>query len=94
MTPLISAALSGRGEVCNVLVKEMKANVNKQDVGQDTALYKAARYNYISIVELLIKNGAKNLKNKNNETALDYARQSKREEMIKLLESHFNQKQL
>ena len=90
-TPLLSAAQNGQLNVCNYLLIEKNANVNTQDEEQSTALILAASQNHLNVVELLLKNNAKNLKDKWNRSALDRAVQKNNEDMIKLLKNYFGE---
>ena len=88
-TPLITASKNCHVDVCRYLVTEKKADVNLQDEDGNTALCYAALENQIDIVDLLVNNGANNLKNKFGKSPLDYARRQRYENVIKKLEDHF-----
>ena len=94
-TPLIVASMFGEVDVVKYLVTEKKADVNLQDNGGRTALYYASESecNEIDIVDILIKNGTKDLKDKiNNKSALDIAKEKRHEKIVKLLQAHFKTK--
>jgi ankyrin repeat protein len=90
-TPLLTAAQNGQLMVCKYLLIEKNANVNAPDDNQSTALILAAGENHTSVVELLLKNSAKNLKNKGKKSAIDHARQKNNVDMIKLLNNYFGE---
>jgi ankyrin repeat protein len=91
ITPLISAVI----ENDNIMVKlllEKGADVNLGDTRDgyldQTPLMYAASYGYKEIAYILIKNGANvNKKDKNGETALDYAIRNNSNEIISYLET-------
>lgn len=60
-------------------------NVNIQNSFGETALHRAVLCDQIDIVKLLIENGARDLKNKSNKTALEIAKEYYKKKMIKLL---------
>jgi len=73
-TPLHLAAKSGHLDIVTELIKE--APVNEVDKDNNTALHYAVESNSVPIVEFLLKNGADiSMKNKNNKTPLDLAKE-------------------
>ena len=72
-TPLMVAAASGRGDICDALIRKL-ANVKAKDNYGKTALHKAAANGYVDIVTLLLSAGAViNEQDKYGNTALHSA---------------------
>ena len=84
-TALLNATLFNWTDVIKRLVDE-GADVNRQDRWyKDTPLHYAARDNYTEAVRLLLDNGADiNLKNNENKTPLDVAREGSEVEHLLL----------
>lgn len=63
------------------------ANINIQNLSQETPLYLACKKGYYEVVELLVKNGADiDIKDQLGKTPLDIAKEKKHEKIIELLE--------
>ena len=76
-----------KGELPDVAVLiDCGANVNAiGDIG-NTPLHGAAAKGHLAVAEVLLKNGADmSIKNEFEETAVDWARNAKRDDMVKLL---------
>ena len=84
-TALLNATLFNRTDVIKRLVDE-GADVNRQTrYGKDTPLHYAARKNNTEAVRLLLDNGADiHLKNNENKTSLDVAREGSEVEHLLL----------
>ena len=90
VTPLIVASFHGKIDVCKHLVTRKNAAVNIQNNVGDTALHWAAYKNHLDIVDILLENGAKDLKNEWNQTALTIAKEKEHKEIVKKLEQYFD----
>ena len=90
-TPLIIAAKSGHYEICKYLVEDVKVDINSQDQNKKTALHWVAIQNDTKIAELLLKSGAKNLKDQQNKTPSYFVFENDNNVMNKMLKSHFNE---
>lgn len=82
---------SGRGDIAG-MKRELGSDtkcVNELDSDGYGALHAAARWGQVQSVRLLLDSGADvNLPDKDGRTALDYAKESRHEEVIKLLSEH------
>ena len=85
LTPLHLAAMSGNVDIAKVLLENgADANVNVQGL---TPLHLAASSGYADIVELLLKHGADpSIRDSDGKTALDFARESNRKDVVKIIE--------
>jgi ankyrin repeat protein len=87
-TPLHFAARNGQGEACRVLVSTCRVNIDSLDSYGWTPLIVAANYNELQIVEVLLELGADiALRDADDKTALDRAREGGHAEVAALLES-------
>lgn len=83
---LLDASLFGDGDVIEKLL-DKNVNVNVQDDVGNTALILASIEGHITVVDMLLKaNARKDILNKHGMSALDYARDKRRKEVIKMLE--------
>ena len=85
-TPLIAASCNGSIEVCKYLVTEKRADVNIQAYDGSTALHWSVIHSWYAIVDILMSNGAKQLKNGRHKLPLAYAREYNDQKMIDKLE--------
>lgn len=93
LTPLHVAASEGKAEVVRKLLSEVKFKENylsREDFVAQTALHKAAISRDVKMVEILLKNGAHPLRERDNHgrTALHYAVQQEpgdRHNMVRML---------
>jgi ankyrin repeat protein len=87
-TPLHVAAARGRADACRALVSTCGANVDSRDSIGWTPLMRAARFNYLQCVEVLVELGADiALQNEADLTALEYAQVYPNAEVAAFLES-------
>lgn len=85
-TLLYSAAMNGREDILQLLLKKSKGEINSKNNEGKTAVIIAAEYGYSMIVEILLRNGADSeIKSNEGKTALDYAKKWKHKEIINLL---------
>ena len=63
--------------------------MNLQDDEGRTALFFAGKNNAVQIVEVLLNNGAMDLRNKDGKSALDIARELNNKKIVIKLEKHF-----
>ncbi len=92
-TPMFRAAEHGHAEILKKFADMDDADPNVQDSIGDTMLHVAAKLNYPDVVRILFDPNAKkkpdvNLINREKETPLDIAIDSKREDIKKLLIAH------
>ena len=87
-TPLMLAADEGPVEAVQALI-EAGAEINAKDVNGQTALMLAASVGDAASVQALLQSGADaSPKDKDGQTALSLARKSKKDEVVKLLQSY------
>ena len=86
-TSLLILAVQGKNYTISKLLIDHKVDVNFKDWFKTTALMYAASFGDKPIVELLIANGADvNAKDEQGNSVLSAAKESKNEEVIKLIE--------
>jgi ankyrin repeat protein len=86
-SPLHWCAIFGWGDLCEVIIKG-GADVNVTDKNGATPLQKAVQYQKYETAKVLMQNNANpKLKNKNDKTAFDIAKDKKDSEMKKILNS-------
>jgi WD40 repeat protein len=85
-TPLISALSNDFLEVAELLLESGKADINATDDTRRTPLSWAAERGHVTMVKLLIANGAKvEIADNNNQTALTFARKGGHQSITRLL---------
>ena len=86
-TPLYYAASFNRVDVMEFLIAN-GANVDAPDKWGSTPLFAAASLGHVEAVKLLLDNGADtSIENRDNQTALDFARQHNQPAVMQLLEN-------
>jgi len=85
---LHKAAFFGHDAVLNFLLTECKLNPNLQDYNGDTPLHDAAKFGHINLVKMLLANGSDAfIRNKQNKTVMEIARDYGHEEVIDVFNS-------
>ena len=88
-TPLLAASSNGNLRMVQELLMRGARVNHRADLTGGTALHAAAWRGYTDIVRELLAHGAHvNARDKRDKTALHYARQGRRTEVIKLLSEH------
>ena len=75
------AVINNQPEIAKWLLEETSIDVNAQNDCGWTALHLAAKWNRLEVTRILLKYKPRLLKDKKNNTALDYARYKKNEEI-------------
>ncbi len=92
-TPLMYAAYNNEySDVINMLL-DKGADIDAKNNDEWTPLVAAASHGFFDIIEALLKAGADvNVKDNEGKTALDYAKENKNPEILKLLEGYLTGK--
>lgn len=88
--PLIETAMEGYNDLIQMLI-HIRGNryVNVTDSRGRSALHIAAEKGYKDVVESLLDNGAKNLKDKQDRTPLEIAHLNRHEEIVTIVMNYF-----
>ena len=84
------AAINNQPEIAKWLLEETNIDLNAQNNDGVTALHSAASWNKLEVTRILLQYKPRLLKDEENCTALDYASMLKDEEIIQLLQTHYN----
>ncbi|KOO52959.1 hypothetical protein Ctob_014799, partial [Chrysochromulina tobinii] len=85
-TVLVAASICGQEGCVRLLLAAEAIEVNAKGRFDDTALHWAARYGHLAIAKRLLEGGADpTLRNKFGKTAIDYAREEGKSEVVALL---------
>ena len=87
-TPLYRAAYYGHSKTVKILInwEPEGADIDHQNENGDTPLHAAVSRNHYLVAELLVKEGARLLRNHSRKTPLDIAKNKKLDDFIELLE--------
>ncbi|XP_071124070.1 uncharacterized protein [Mytilus edulis] len=83
---LIETAMEGYNDIIEMIISVRgNGDVNAQDIRGRTALHIAAEKGYTHVAESLLKHGAKIIKDKQNRSPVDYAQNSGKYDLVKIL---------